>query len=282
MPVSDLHRQVAAVALAAAREHGFALGGGNALLAHGVISRPTQDVDLFTDQEHGVPAAAGVVEAALRGAGFEVERLDQAGGLSDMFPDIGEGLAEWIVTAAGGEQMLLQLAYFERGRDPVVMDLGPVLDLEDAVGGKVSALVPASQPGRAAGLRGRARGDGPLQHGPADRLGAAAGSGSDRRGLRLCRAAAGPDGRPAGASASPPAGRGSCHPARSVQIIARDFTPRERSGCGRRGGQGGSVPASAIRPVSWQRAASVARPPRARPGQRCRSGGLADRRARRT
>jgi len=127
MPVSDLHRQVAAVALAAAREHGFALGGGNALLAHGVISRPTQDVDLFTDQEHGVPAAAGVVEAALRGAGFEVERLDQAGGLSDMFPDIGEGLAEWIVTAAGGEQMLLQLAYFERGRDPVVMDLGPVL-----------------------------------------------------------------------------------------------------------------------------------------------------------
>jgi Nucleotidyl transferase AbiEii toxin, Type IV TA system len=48
MPVSDLHRQVAAIALAAAAEHGFALGGGNALLAHGVISRPTQDVDLFT------------------------------------------------------------------------------------------------------------------------------------------------------------------------------------------------------------------------------------------
>jgi hypothetical protein len=32
MPVSDLHRQVAAVALAAAAEQGFALGGGNALL----------------------------------------------------------------------------------------------------------------------------------------------------------------------------------------------------------------------------------------------------------
>jgi hypothetical protein len=146
MPVSDLHRQVAAVALAAAREHGFALGGGNALLAHGVISRPTQDVDLFTDQEHGVPAAAGAVEAALHGAGFEVERLDQAGGLSDMFPDIGEGLAEWIVTTAGGEQLLLQLAYFERDRDPVVMDLGPVLHLEDAVGGKVSALASRAEP----------------------------------------------------------------------------------------------------------------------------------------
>jgi hypothetical protein len=193
MPVSDPHRQVAAVVLGAVAGYGFALGGGNALLAHGVISRPTQDVDLFTDQEDGVPAAAGAVEAALRGAGFAAERLDQAAGLSELFPDIGEGLAEWIVTAPGGEQMLLQLAYFERSRDPVVMELGPVLHLEDAVSGKVSALVPLS---RAAGLRGRGRGAGPLQHGPADRLGAAAGSGPDRRGLRLCRAASGPDGRP--------------------------------------------------------------------------------------
>jgi hypothetical protein len=42
MPVSALHCRVAAVALAAAAGQGFALGGGNALLAHGVISRPTR------------------------------------------------------------------------------------------------------------------------------------------------------------------------------------------------------------------------------------------------
>jgi len=110
MPVSDLHRQVASVALAAAREHGFALGGGNALLAHGVISRPTQDVDLFTDQEDGVEAATSAVEAALRSAGFEPERQDDEEGLTDIFPGMGDGLAEWIVTAPDGEQMLLQLA----------------------------------------------------------------------------------------------------------------------------------------------------------------------------
>jgi len=86
MPISDLHRQIAALALAAAGKHGFALGGGNALLAHGVISRPTQDAGLFTDQEHGVQAAAGAVEAAPRGAGFEPERQDQAAGLTDIFP----------------------------------------------------------------------------------------------------------------------------------------------------------------------------------------------------
>ena len=42
MPVGDLHRQIAALALVGAGEHGFALGGGNALLARGVISRPTR------------------------------------------------------------------------------------------------------------------------------------------------------------------------------------------------------------------------------------------------
>ena len=90
MPVSGLHRQIAALALAAAGEHGFALGG-NALLAQGVISRPTQDAGLFTGQEHGARAAAGFVEAALRAVGFGPGRQDQAAGLTGIFPGIGEG-----------------------------------------------------------------------------------------------------------------------------------------------------------------------------------------------
>jgi len=140
MPVSDFHRQVAAIALRAAARHGFALGGGNALMAHGVIDRFTADVDLFTDREAGVPAAADAVEAALCRAGFEAERQDKADGLADIFDGMGEGLAEWIVTAPGGEQMMLQMAYFDRSRGPVIMDVGPVLDLEDVIGGKVCAL----------------------------------------------------------------------------------------------------------------------------------------------
>lgn len=78
MPVSPLHAQVASIALGAAAAHGFALGGGNALLAYGIISRPTRDVDLFTDQENGVLAAAGTVEAALGDAGFAALRRDQS------------------------------------------------------------------------------------------------------------------------------------------------------------------------------------------------------------
>jgi hypothetical protein len=146
MPVSELHRQVAAVALRAAARHGFALGGGNALIAHGVIDRITQDVDLFTDEEHGVEAAAGAVEAALRAAGFEAEREDKTAGLADVFEGMGEGLAEWTITAPGGQQMMLQMAYFDRARQPVLMEFGPVLDLEDAIGGKIGALATRAVP----------------------------------------------------------------------------------------------------------------------------------------
>jgi hypothetical protein len=146
MPVSEVHGRVAAIALRAAARHGFALGGGNALMAHGVIDRFTADVDLFTDVETGVAAAAGAVERALRRAGFAAERQDQAAGLADIFGEIGQGLAEWIITAPGGQQMMLQMAYFERDCPPVIMDIGPVLDLEDVVGGKVCALASRAEP----------------------------------------------------------------------------------------------------------------------------------------
>jgi hypothetical protein len=146
MPVSELHREVAAIALRAASRHGFALGGGNALIAHGVIDRVTQDVDLFTDEEHGVEAAADAVEGALRSAGFVAEREDKTVGLADVFEGMGEGLAEWTITAPGGRQMMLQMAYFDRASQPVIMDFGPVLDLEDAIGGKVCALATRAVP----------------------------------------------------------------------------------------------------------------------------------------
>jgi Nucleotidyl transferase AbiEii toxin, Type IV TA system len=146
VPVSELHREVAAVALTAAARYGFALGGGNALIAHGIIDRPTEDVDLFTDQDGGVTAAAGAVQDALRAAGFEAERQDTAGGLADVIYGMGDGLAEWIVTAPGGRQMMLQMAYFDRDRRPVIMDVGPVLDLEDVVGSKVCALASRVEP----------------------------------------------------------------------------------------------------------------------------------------
>ncbi len=140
MPLRELHRQVAAIALRAAARYGFALGGGNALIAHGVINRLTQDVDLVTNRETGVKAATGPVEIALRREGFTAQRKDRTSELADIFPDLGDELADWAITAPGNQHTDLQLAYFDRSREPVLMDVGPVLDLEDVAGSKVCAL----------------------------------------------------------------------------------------------------------------------------------------------
>ena len=144
MPLDELHEQVASIALSAASVYGFALGGGSALIAHGIITRPTADVDLFTDQEDGVAAAASAVQDALQRAGFTAESQDKADGLGDIFYGMGEGLAEWSVTAPDGRVMALQMSYFDRTGQPVVMRFGPVLDVPDVLGGKVAALATRS------------------------------------------------------------------------------------------------------------------------------------------
>jgi hypothetical protein len=128
-PPDNLHQRLAVLTAHPPPRHGFALGGGNALIAHGVIERPTEDIDLFSNDEHGVAAAAGAVQAALTAAGFTAERQDKTDGLSDIFYGMGKGLAEWIISAPGGRQMALQMAYFDRAQEPVVMEFGPVLDL---------------------------------------------------------------------------------------------------------------------------------------------------------
>ena len=109
MPVSDFQRQVATLALRAAARHGFVLGGGNALILHGIVDRYTADVDLMTDRPEGVRAAADAVEQALRSAGLAAERQDRDAGLAEVFYGFGDGLAEWIVTGPGGQQTVLQV-----------------------------------------------------------------------------------------------------------------------------------------------------------------------------
>jgi Nucleotidyl transferase AbiEii toxin, Type IV TA system len=145
MAFDELHQHVARIALkAAGGKYGVALAGGNALMVHEVVSRHTEDVDLFVRRVGNVAPAAAEIEAALEAAGFATERLDAAGagGLGDLWPDAGEELAEWEVTAPDGEHTVqVQVAYFETLADPVtVPDLGPVLALDDLAGWKTVAL----------------------------------------------------------------------------------------------------------------------------------------------
>ena len=228
MPIDKLQREVAAIALRVAAGHGFALAGGNALIAHGIIDRPTDDVDLFSDEQGGVEAAAEAVGAALRGAGFLAERRDKPGGLGDIFEGMGEGLAEWLITAPGGQQTMLQMAYFDRCRGPVIMDVGPVLDLEDLAveSGR------AGQPGGAARLRRYGRGAGALHRSPADRPGQAAGSGAGGTRLRRRRAGSWTGCRTASSAATGSARRtspGSGTGSRPGPAADRDSRPAARN-----------------------------------------------------
>jgi hypothetical protein len=132
----DFYRDVARVALAVATKHGFVLGGGVAWLVNGLVDRPTEDVDLFTDTAGGVSAAAGEVTAALTAAGYRVMR-EQG---DELFAGMDEDLREFVV--AGPHRALrLTLCRLDRHRAPVVMDLGPVMHLDDLVATKVAALV---------------------------------------------------------------------------------------------------------------------------------------------
>jgi hypothetical protein len=134
--VDAFYRDVAQVALAVAEKHGFVLGGGVAWLVNGLVERHTEDVDLFTDTDGGVAAAAGKVSAALTAAGYEVEREQT----DELFDGMDANIQEFAVTAHG-RALRLTLCRLDRHRAPVVMDLGPVMHLDDLVATKVAALV---------------------------------------------------------------------------------------------------------------------------------------------
>jgi hypothetical protein len=91
---------------------------------------------------------------------------------------VGGELAEWIVTSPDGQELAVQLAYFDRDRDPVAMDVGPVLDLQEVAGGQG---LRASQPGRATRLRRHCCDAGPVEPGRPDQLRPEPGPGPDRR-----------------------------------------------------------------------------------------------------
>jgi hypothetical protein len=46
--VDPVHHRLAKIGLTAAQRYGFALAGGYAVQAHGILERPSEDIDLFT------------------------------------------------------------------------------------------------------------------------------------------------------------------------------------------------------------------------------------------
>ncbi|MFB9238267.1 nucleotidyl transferase AbiEii/AbiGii toxin family protein [Plantactinospora siamensis] len=148
--IDPFQAHVARIALAAAQEYGFVLGGGLALLAHGVVSRPTEDIDLFSDRPEGagVPAAAARVRTALESAGIRVRTQEAESSVGELIAGLDEQIIE-LVAARGDadpDGVRLSLGYLHRRRGPVMLDVGPVMHLDDLRAWKVAALVARAEP----------------------------------------------------------------------------------------------------------------------------------------
>ena len=133
MGIDPFQAEVARVALVAAGDHGFALAGGNALVAHGLVERPTQDVDLFSPEQGAPGAVVDQVRGALKSAGYHVEVIRR--------PEDSAGEFAQLTVSRGEAAVLLDLARDWRQQPPVRLDIGPVLHIDDAVGSKVTAMV---------------------------------------------------------------------------------------------------------------------------------------------
>lgn len=129
-------REVAKVLLENLEHRGFVLTGSGALREHGLINRPTQDVDLFTRQQEasGFREATDHAIEALRDSGYSVQVHRDL----DTFKDI-------IITRAD-QSVQVDFGVDYRGHDPAHMEIGAVLNMDDAVGSKVSALYSRQYP----------------------------------------------------------------------------------------------------------------------------------------
>lgn len=128
-PVTAAQREITRRTLACAEE--LALAGSGAIREHGLSDRPTEDVDVFMSSLATASFESTVtsIEVALRESGHTVLRARSA----DTF-------ARLHVTTPERQAIEVDLGVDWRREEPVVMEVGRVLSLPDAVGSKMIAL----------------------------------------------------------------------------------------------------------------------------------------------
>jgi hypothetical protein len=123
------HERATRIALDAVRDKGFALAGGNALTHHGIGSRESDDIDLFTNQmNQDVGETVSGVQAAFEEQGYSTEIVRQ-----------GPHHAR-IEVAKGDEKAQVDFGKDFRSKPPVESEVGPVISVDDAVGSKVGSI----------------------------------------------------------------------------------------------------------------------------------------------
>jgi hypothetical protein len=123
------HALLVEAALPACGEYGLALAGGYAIKAHGLVSRPSDDVGFATGHTAPIEQITMALGDAYRQAGFEAEMVHTGGRLGHLN-----------VTLPSGRTYRVDILKEPLNHRPVMMSVGPVIALPDVVALKMSAL----------------------------------------------------------------------------------------------------------------------------------------------
>ncbi len=126
------HERLARIGLEATQQFGFVLAGGYAVSANGMGDRLSEDVDLFTNLPgtDDFSRAVDAAQDAYRRSGLEVAVVRRGPTFLDLI----------VSDAAEGESSSIQLGLDYREFPPAQLEIGPVLDVKDAVANKMTAL----------------------------------------------------------------------------------------------------------------------------------------------
>ncbi|GAB1643398.1 nucleotidyl transferase AbiEii/AbiGii toxin family protein [Krasilnikovia sp. MM14-A1259] len=125
--MDPFHRRLAHLVLTADEKLGLVLAGGYAIRAHGLTCRPSQDLDFVTRSPLPMAEVVDRLAQVLREAGCAVAVIEAAPLMARM------------ETTFEGRVCEIDLLKGPIG-SPVLLEIGPVLAMDDAVGMKVAAL----------------------------------------------------------------------------------------------------------------------------------------------
>lgn len=114
-------------------KYGFALAGGQAVIDHGIINRPTEDIDIFTANldEDNFQSAIDSVHEALYEAGISVTSFTK---LSPLF-------CRFIVETKNNDSEIIELGFDWRKNEATISSNGNlVISKEDSAANKLLAL----------------------------------------------------------------------------------------------------------------------------------------------
>jgi predicted nucleotidyltransferase component of viral defense system len=126
--LDSLQQRVAEIALELARHGQVALAGGSAMIAHGLVDRMSEDIDLFTPDAAEVSDLRDRLSDRLRDDGYQVEVVRDAPGYVQL------------VVGTASATLRVEIAQDSRMRPPVRLDIGAVLAPEELAADKTLAL----------------------------------------------------------------------------------------------------------------------------------------------